>query len=92
MQHQTAPRLRTQKGAFYGIQDPITGLYARIKDEPPATAQPAEESAGAVAARHGHVRFERWPTATWFISRPQAEAAFAHFFGCAPLDIVRRDA
>lgn len=92
MQFPGTTRLRTQKGAFYGIQDPNTGLFARIKGEPPATAQPAEESAGAVAARHAHVRFERWPTATWFISRAQAEAAFAHFFGCAPLDIVRQDA
>lgn len=86
------PQLRvTPKRALHYIQDPNTGLYARITADAPATPQPAEESNGAVAARHGHVRFEPWQLATAFTSRGQAEAAFAKYIGAAPLDIVRRE-
>lgn len=84
-------RITRQHAAYYGIQDPHTGLYARVKDEPPAKPEPAEEAQGAVTARHGHVRFTAWTTATWFRSLAQAQAAFAHYFGAAALEIVRRD-
>lgn len=90
MPHPTI-RLRLQKRPFHGIQDPQTGLFARITDDPPASPQPSEEGIGAVACKHGHIRFEEWPLATWFKSRNQAESAFAHYIGVAPLDIVRCD-
>lgn len=89
---QQRPQLRVfPKRAFHYIQDPQSGLYARIGAEAPASPQPSEESNGAVTARHGHVRFEPWQTATPFTSREQAEAAFARFIGAAPLEIVRRE-
>lgn len=77
-----------QKATYYGIQA-ANGLYVRIKEDPPASPQPAEDSADSVAARHGHVHFVPWPIATWFKSHGQAVAAFAHYIGVAPLEIVR---
>ena len=90
--HHTKLRVR-QKRAFYGIQHPVTGLYARVTAEAPSTPQAFEDTAGNgdVVARHGHVRFEEWDLATWFTSAQQAEAAFARFIGAAPLEIVRRE-
>ena len=87
MQH---PQVRVhQKRAFYGLQHQHTGLYARLKNEAPETPQPSEDSADGVVAKHGHVRFEPWQTATWFKSSDQAMAAFARYLGVAPVEIVR---
>lgn len=87
-----SPAVRVHpKRPLHYIQDPSTLLYARIAGEAPPTPQPAEDSNGAVAARHSHVRFGPWQTATAFTSRAQAEAAFARFIGTAPLEIVRRE-
>lgn len=81
-----------QKDAYYGIQDPDSGLYARIQGDPPARPEPAEDATGSVAQRHSHIRFEPWELATWFRSQHQAETAFARYIGVSTLEIVRRDA
>lgn len=87
------PKVPTHlKVPHYRIQDPVTELYARIEAAPPATPQPAEESAGGIAWRPSHVEFTRAPMATWFCTREEAVAAFARYIRVAPLDIVRRDA
>lgn len=77
------------KDVHYRIQDPVTELYARIEDLPPATPQPAEESTGAVAWRSAHITFEQKPRATWFTTHRDALAAFARYIRVAPLEIVR---
>lgn len=88
MQSPPAVRVTRQKDVFYGIQAP-NGLYVRIKGEPPASPQPAEDSAGSVSAKHGHIHLKPWAVATWFKSHGQAETAFAHYLGVAPFEIVR---
>lgn len=81
-----------QKAAFYGIQHPITGLYARLSETPPAQPELAEDGTDSVAARQSYVRFCPWPVATWFRSFDEAQTAFARYIGVSPLEIVRRDA
>lgn len=84
------PQVRAHpKDAHYRIQDPVTGLYARIQGEPPASPQLAEDSTGSISAHRSPVQFVERPLATWFDSFDEAVRAFAKFIGVAPLDIVR---
>lgn len=79
------------KRAFYLIQEPQRGLYARLKAPAPSSPQPAEDSNDSVSARPSHVEFGSWELATWFRSHDEAERAFARYFAVAPLEIVRRE-
>lgn len=83
------PNVRTYpKDAHYRIQDPNSGLYARIKDLPPAQPQLCEES-GAVAWRPAHVEFTAAPLSTIFVSHAEALGAHARYMPVAVIEIVR---
>jgi hypothetical protein len=88
----TAPAVRvTLKTPIYLIQEPLRGLYARIREPAPGNPQPAEDNLDSVCARPSHVEFGPWQLATWYPTHDAALKGFARNIGVAPLEIVRRE-
>lgn len=84
------PKVRTYpKDAHYRIQDPITGLYARIESDPPPSPQPAESATDSVSWSSSHVTFREKPLASWWETYGDALRGFAKYIGVARLEIVR---